>query len=293
MTTFRPHLATDVDLTKLKYPVIALVKYDGTRLLNIGGQAVGRSLKPFRNPEIQRLFGGPEFAGLDGELLCSDLDPLDPAQCRSTSSRTSAFNGGPGLVWRLFDDLTNPDEPYTARLQSARKRFAIGPIHLEFAQHRIIESEAELLAYEREVLDAGAEGLILRDPQGKHKNGRATVKEGSFLKLKRMSDAEGVVVGLQEAMENRNEATTNALGHTERSTHKANMVGKAMVGALLLEGGVIVGPGALTHDERSHYWANPHEIVGKTITYQHFAYGAKDKPRAPVFKSVRQAEDMS
>lgn len=293
MTMFRPNLACDVDLTKLKYPVIALVKYDGVRLLNIDGQAVGRSLKPFRNPEIQRLFGGPEFAGLDGELLCSDLGSLDPAQCRSTSSRTSAANGGPGLVWRLFDDLTNPNEPFMARLQSARKRFTLGPARLHMADHRVIENEAELLAYEREVLDVGAEGLILRSLDGKHKNGRATVKEGAYLRLKRFSDAEGRCVAVHEAMENRNEAVTNALGHTERSSHKSNMVGKAMVGAIELDGGIMVGPGAMTHEDRVTYWANPHEIVGKLVKYKHFAYGEKDKPRMPTFLSIRDEVDVS
>mgnify|MGYP006049321589 FL=1 len=293
MATFRPHLACDVDLAKIKYPVIALVKYDGVRMLNLDGQAVGRSLKPFRNPEIQQLFGGPEFAGLDGELLCSDLDPTDPAQCRSTSSRTSAANGGAGLVWYLFDDLTDPDKPYAARLNSARFSYLIGPVQLAQAEYRVIANEADLLAFEREVLAAGAEGLILRDPMGKHKNGRATVKEGAYMRLKRFSDAEGRCVAVHEAMHNGNEAVTNALGHTERSSHKSNLTGKAMVGAIELDGGIMVGPGAMTHEDRVTYWANRHEIVGKLVKYKHFAYGEKAKPRMPTFLSIRDEVDVS
>lgn len=292
MTMFRPMLACDVDLKKLKYPVIAFVKYDGVRMLNIDGQAVGRSLKPFRNPEIQRLFGGPEFAGLDGELLCSDLDPLDTAQCRSTSSRTSAANGGHGLVWRVFDDLTNPDAPYAARLQSARHRFALGPVQLHMADYRVVENEAELLAYEREVLEAGAEGLILRDPHGKHKNGRSTAT-GGYLRLKRWTDEEFRCVGLEEAQHNGNEATTNALGHTERSSHKANLYGKGMVGAILLEGGLKCGPGTLTHAERTAYWQAPETIVGKLVKVKHLGYGQKDALRMPTFLSIRDEVDVS
>lgn len=293
MTTFRPQLACDADLAKIKYPVIALVKFDGVRLLNIDGQAVGRSLKPFRNPEIQRLFGGPEFAGLDGELLCSDLGSLDPAQCRSTSSRTSAAKGGSGLVWYLFDDLTDPDKPYVERLDSARFRRVIGPVQLAMAEYRVIANEAELLAYEREVLADGAEGLILRDPMGKHKNGRATVKEGAYLRLKRFSDAEGRCVAVHEAMHNGNAAVTNALGHTERSSHKSNLTGKAMVGAIELDGGIMVGPGVMTHEDRVTYWANQHAIVGKLVKYKHFAHGEKDKPRMPTFLSIRDEVDVS
>ena len=41
MTQFKPHLACDADLTKLKFPLWAMRKIDGVRMLNIEGKAVG------------------------------------------------------------------------------------------------------------------------------------------------------------------------------------------------------------------------------------------------------------
>ena len=52
---------------------------------------------------------------------------------------------------------------------------------------------------------------------------------------------------------------------------------------------ITVSPGELDHAERRHFFVNPQEIVGKTIT---FKKGVKTLPRFPTFKNIRSAEDM-
>jgi DNA ligase-1 len=157
-------------------------------------------------------------------------------------------------------------------------------------------------------LEEGYEGSVICDPLGIHKQGRSTVREGGKLRIKRFVDAEAVVIGVTEGETNLNEAKINELGLTERSTHQANMVPNGMVGTLTCQaladiedkGGLLiakgqevtVSAGRLTADERRHYLANPAEIVGRTIKFQFFPKGIKDKPRFPTFQSFRAPEDM-
>jgi DNA ligase-1 len=161
----------------------------------------------------------------------------------------------------------------------------------------IIHSVAELDALYEKFLEEGYEGIIIRKPEGKHKNGRCTVKEGNYLRDKPTCDAEGVCIRLEEAYENQNEAKVNELGYTERSTHQENMVPKGMIGALWLltpEGKEIkVGAGKLKHEERKYYWENPDEIIGQIVKYAFLGFGEFNAPRQARFISFRAEEDMS
>src|SRR5690606_5448014 len=77
---------------------------------------------------------------------------------------------------------------------------------LEEHEFVICHTPQEVLEYETHCLKMGYEGLILRNPDAPYKFGRSTLKEGSLLKLKRYEDAEAIVVSLEEAMHNDNEA---------------------------------------------------------------------------------------
>ena len=70
----------------------------------------------------------------------------------------------------------------------------------------------------------GGEGLILRNPDGMYKYGRSTPKEQLSIKLKFFEQDEFEVVGFEERYTNTNEATTNELGYTSRSSHKSNLL---------------------------------------------------------------------
>jgi DNA ligase-1 len=169
----------------------------------------------------------------------------------------------------------------------------------------------DLLRFETEALDAGYEGVIFRSPDGLHKNGRATVKGGTYMRIKRFIDFEGTIVGFTEAMENTNEAKTNELGRTERSTHQANMVPKGMIGNITLKAlkdvkdpftkqvliakdqEVLCGAGSMTHEDRIRFWNAPSLLVGQVGKAKFFPKGQKDKPRFPIYQGVRATEDMS
>ena len=307
----KPMLAETWDEGKQRFPVIAQPKIDGVRALNLTGTLTGRSLKKFKNKYVTSMFSHSILLGLDGEMAAEH--ECHPDLCRLTTSALGRIEGKPYVLWHLFDYVTHETRsmPYSKRLQALRDRVAyIGHLRPELAQHlRIVRSNecahsSVLEHFDSKWSEEGYEGTILRDPYGAYKDGRSTVREGGLLRIKRFVDSEAVVLSVTEGETNLNEAKTNALGQTERSTHQANMVANGMVGTLTCRALANCGPikagdtitvaaGRMTHAERQHYMALPNAIIGKTIKYKTFEHGAKDKLRFPTFQSIRLPEDMS
>lgn len=301
---FKPHLADDVDLDKLDFPVILMKKYDGVRALVPEGKAVGRSLKQYKNKLMTSTLSHSLLSGFDMEVIGTYEN--DPDLCRHTTSLVNTIEGSLPPVVKVFDYLTEETKSlgYSERMSALSthlfvndKFFRDFPVKVEVPEMYYCENVDQLNKFYTEALESNYEGVIIRKIDGSHKNGRCTIKEGNYLRLKPTGDAEGVVVRLEEAYENQNAAKTNELGHTERSTHQENMVAKGMIGALwlrLADGSEVkVGAGKLNHEERKFYWENPCEIIGKLVKYAFLATGQKDKPRHPRFISFRCAEDMS
>ena len=297
-------LACDANLDKLDklpYPVVVQPKIDGVRGRVLGGQLIARSMKSHVNRHIRMKFGIPELEGMDFEMTLGS-DPAAPDLCRLTSGAARRAEGFPDIHIWVFDILPqHPDEGYSARRDRLRELLwdASGPLQakLHLVPCFIATNPETLLAYEEMALAQGYEGIIIRDPFGKYKEGRSTVKEAGLLRIKRFVEEEAEVIELIEAMQNCNEAKTNELGHSERSTHKENMVPKGMLGMIRCrdiktQKIIDVGPGTLTHAERKHYWENPSELLKATIKYKKFPVGEKDKPRFPTFVCIRNVEDM-
>lgn len=287
----KPLLAVEADMSILTFPKLASIKLDGIRCLIIEGQAVTRSLKPIPNEHIRAALSRPEFNGLDGEILCADA--TDPDCYRKTNSAVMSHSGTPEFVFWVFDKHDHP-LPFAHRIGYVLDlaRGGAFPPTIKVLDHHPIHSAADLETYEAAAVDAGHEGVMLRDPAGAYKHGRSTAKEQILLKVKRFMDSEAEVIGVQEEMENRNEAKTDALGHTERSTCRDGLVGKGSMGALLVRDRTTnvefsVGSG-FTRADREAQWP-----TGTIIKYKSFAVGVKDKPRFPIYLGRRAVEDMS
>lgn len=329
MKDFKPHLACDVDEDKLKFPVLIMPKIDGVRGLNITGRITGRSLKEFKNSFVAECFSHECFMGVDGELVLGEWNR--PGLCRETTgfvNRKTAREGKPtkslDFAWWAFDYLNTSTIhlPYVERLEALARAHATwfddgSTPNVHLVPWRLVYNLEELAAAEDAFLDDGFEGVIVRDPQGMHKSGRATTKLGAYLRIKRFVDFEGTVVGMTEAMENQNEAKTNELGRTERSTHQENMVPKGMVGNIdlkvlkdviyrgkvLIAAGEIatVGAGAMPHDQRKRVWeafvagdtTSEDWIMGEVGKAKFMAHGIKDKLRMATWLCLRSEEDMS
>jgi DNA ligase-1 len=288
--------ATLEDVNTINFPVLASPKLDGIRVLIIDGVAVSRNLKPIRNKYIQSILGHSKYNGLDGEILVGDFD--DKELFRKTSSGVMSEDGEPDFTYYVFDKF-DVDGPFVHRLARAGEVCGQTDTHpaLVLLEHVMIMNVKQLDEFEEETLAHGHEGVMLRNGMGVYKQGRSTMKEGILLKLKRFKQEEAVIIGFQERMHNANEAKTNALGETERSTHKENLVGRNDLGAILVRDlntsvEFSIGSG-FNDEERKKIWDNKDSYLGQIVTYKFFAYGEYDAPRFPVFKGFRDQSDMS
>lgn len=316
----KPMLAIDCgDVDSVVFPVIVSPKLDGVRAIISKGSVFSRTLKLIPNHNVQALLGNlPE--GLDGELLTGD--PCAPDVYRKTVSMVMSETAEiEGLVYHVFDI----QEAGTFAERFLHLVSIFGGLEnrdaLELVPQTQIENASRLSELETDYVEIGYEGVILRATHGPYKHGRSTVREGYLLKLKRFVDSEAEVIGVTELMHNGNEAKTNELGRTARSTHKANKTGMGVLGALSVRDvktGVEfeIGTG-FSARERGQLWADETNApttykcvdedgssidvpvlpsgtatVGRLAKYKYFAGGSKDKPRFPVFLGWRNLLDM-
>lgn len=303
---------TPPDGFKYRFPVLASPKLDGIRAIVRNGQLVSRSLKLIPNLHTQKLFGRPELEGLDGELIVGDATGRDANGddvMQRTTSGVMRIEGEPDVTFWVFDSVSAVH--FSGRLHNA-SLIAEGQPRVRTVPHVTISNQEELDCYEAACLGREFEGAMVRAPDGAYKQGRSTAKEGGLIKLKRFEDGEAWVVGFEERMHNGNEATTDELGHTKRSSHKENLVGRGDLGALVChlldpEGGRVkvldskgmyvnvefnIGTG-FTDAQRADIWARREELDGATVKFKSFtAAGVKVAPRFPVFVGWRHQDDM-
>lgn len=288
---FKPMLATDADLTKLRFPLLASPKLDGIRAVVRDGVVYSRSNKPIPNKYVQRLFA--DFEHFDGELIVGE--PTSKTVYRDTVSHVMSNDKTDFHVnFFVFDSVRDMGADYGNRLRWLAEA---GENNIGIVIHEQVEMRNldELLRYEEECLEDGYEGLILRDPGAPYKRGRSTVKEGYLLKMKRFSDFECEVIGFEERMHNGNEATTNELGRTKRSSHAAGKSGLGDLGALVVRtpDGIEFRVGTGFDDsERDRVWKDRDSYLGKLAKIKYFAVGMKTAPRHPVFLGWRDAADL-
>lgn len=263
-------------------PLFMSPKLDGIRCGVREGVAYGgRSGKPIKNKYIQSMLGTGNYNGLDGELIVGE--PSGENVYKNTYSGVSSIEGSPLFTYWLFDQFMTPNESYLERYKSL---YTFGCARV--LPQVMVSTWEDVLDFEEDLLAQGFEGGMLRRPGAPYKFGRATPKSLDLTKLKREEDVDVKIDSCYEAFENQNEATTNALGHTERSTHKENLVGKNTLGGFwVMYNGELTkcAPGKLDHKERQEIWdrwvANPDSVRGEYLKMRHFPYGADKKPRFP------------
>ena len=296
--TWKPMLASHCkDTSKLKFPVLVSKKLDGVRATVQGGRLLSRSLKPIPNANVQAMFKGlPE--GVDGELVYDS--PTSPTAYRDTVSIVmSDDKPADGIRLHVFDRFE--DKGFSTRIRHAEQvvnqQLTMEGNPVVFVQHSLVNSVEELDQYEADALADGNEGVMVRSLDGPYKQGRSSEREGYLLKLKRFSDMEAVVTGIEELLSNNNPAFRNELGRTARSSAKAGKVGDCRMGKLLVRGlnglyeGIDFEVGTGFDDaQRDEFWSNP--PIGQIAKIKYFAHGAKDKPRHPVWLGFRDERDM-
>jgi DNA ligase 1 len=291
----KPMLAATIDdVTTLRFPILCSQKLDGVRATVQDGRLLSRSLKPIPNTNVQELFAALP-GGLDGELVYGD--PTAANAYRQTVSRVmSDDKSADGVDYHVFDKIS--DLGFRDRLINASVAIEGNP-RCHLVQHVLIHTVEELEELEAAWLAAGHEGLMVRSLDGIYKHGRSSVREGILLKLKRFVDANFEIVGTYEELENTNNAFTNELGRTARSTAQAGKLRKGTLGGFELRGlegnfkGVQFRCGSgFDAAERESLWAGRDALVGQICKAKYFPSGAKSKPRHPIFLGLRSALDV-
>lgn len=295
MTDFKPMLAhsKSPDPESLDYPVLVQPKLDGIRAVVKDGRLLSRTLKPIPNRSIRAALEYAEYEGLDGELIVGD--PTEDECYRRTCSFVMAEDKTDEPWTFYIFDKHDYDAPVEHRVQ-ATQAWLESDEPIQPVPTTVVDDADQLADIEAIYLASGYEGGIIRIRGSAYKFGRSG-KRGPLLKLKRYIDYEAEVVGAVEELHNGNEATTNALGRTERSSHAENKTGKGTLGALevrALNGpheGVEfkVGTG-FTAALRAELWEDVEALVGRVAKIKSFPVGTKDRPRHPVWLGWRDLE---
>lgn len=292
----KPMLAAPIKNLPIRFPVIMSPKLDGIRCLKIGGKVLSRSLKPIPNEFIRTELEKALPEGADGEIMVGD-------RFQDVTSGVMSQKGEPDFTYWMFDLVTKLEQEYVDRIYvmegwakvNEDPRIKIVPTAVAYNLQQLDE-------YEEAVLTLGYEGVMIRDPEGPYKCGRATEKQGWLLKLKRFMDSEAVIVGFEERMHNTNEAKRNELGYLQRAHTKEGRVGLGTLGKLIVreigaagwekEFGIGTGEG-LDDATRKEIWERRDELKGQVVKYKYQPHGSKDAPRLPLFVGFRHKKDMS
>jgi len=289
--------AKTASLETLRYPLLASAKLDGIRATMIDGVLYSRTMKPIPNKAIQKFYGGMAYKlnGLDGELI---VGMHDNDVYRRTVSAVMSHEGDPtgDTIWWIFDKIDMDEKlGFKDRYEVIRGcLYTSCPAQVRCLGQNLVYDADQVVAAHTDFISAGHEGLILRDPLGAYKQGRSTTLEQGMIKVKMFNDSEAEVIGVVELMHNDNEATTNEIGLTKRSSHKANKRASGKMGALQVrdvDTNVVfeIGTG-FTDADRCEMWRSP--PIGRLVKYKYFAYGVKDRPRHPVFLGFRAKIDL-
>lgn len=303
----KPMLASPLENSKgeqmsfsdLKYPLMASIKLDGIRCLRVDGKTLSRSFKPIPNKYIQKRMNELNVNNLDGELVTYNEDG-SVRTFNEIQGDIMSEDGEPNFKFEIFDYMVMEDLHFQGRYQYLEVLFASGslPDFCKLVKHELILDENQLTSFEDQAVADGHEGIMTRSLEGRYKFGRATFKSQDLIKIKRFIDSEAIIIGFEEKLRNENEAETDELGHTKRSSAKAGLVAANTLGNFLVRDLVSnvefkIGTGIGLNDTlRKKIWDNKDLYLNKVITYSYQAVGLKDKPRIPSFKGFRHNEDM-
>lgn len=301
----KPMLATNVeDFDALKFPKLASAKLDGIRGTMHDGTVRSRSLKDIPNKFVQEKFKGL-VDGIDGEFIVGAAND-DPYK-RTVSVVMSDDKPADDVRFFAFDIQGRAGSRYASRYQELENMYGENGSfendgRVVVVPHIVVNNLDELLTFEKFVLEAGYEGVMLNDPNAFYKHGRASEKSAELLKVKRFVDAEARVLGCEPEMENQNVATTNELGRTARSSAKDGKVAKDTLGVFNVRSingrfdTILhdVAVSSLCHEDRKKLWQEYKQggVIGRILTYKYFEPGSDEKPRHPIFKGWRDSRDM-
>jgi DNA ligase-1 len=312
---FSPMLAPNetVNLHEIKYPLLASKKLDGIRCIFYYGKILSRSLKPIQNKQLREKFepilklSEQRNVILDGEIFSPELSfqtitsmvmTRDFADKRSIKKFGKTVEIPESLQFYCFDvlDEFNCSQPFALRcmlLNALLKSCTIKS--LQVVNQCFVENAGEVETLFAKVLSEGYEGLILRDPEGRYKCGRGTLKEGLIYKVKPFEtfDAQIIDVIQGTVVDENAERKVNELGRSVTSKKKEDrvLVEKASAFVVMHNERPLKVILSMTDEEKEDAWINRKKYIGRYIEYKAMEVGMKDLPRHPTMLRFRNDKD--
>lgn len=296
MKNFKPMLAPNkkVELKDMKFPLLVSYKLDGIRCIFKDGQMYSRALKQFPNIQLRKkflhlaAFSKQYNVILDGELLAKSISFNE----LSGLTRQLDKEIPKDLYFYCFDYIENNnfDIPFKSRIINLEKS-DVNPYDMKILPQVLLETSIGINILYEQALDWGCDGLILRDPNGRYKFGRGTIKEGLIYKMKPFQTFDAKIIGVIQATEVREgaEKKINELGRSVTSKKKDDriLIEKASAFLVMYEGKELKVTIAMTDEEKIDVWKNQKKYLGRMIEYKGMLVGAKDLPRHPVYIRMR------
>lgn len=167
---FRPMLPSPTIVANVKYPMYASLPPDGVRCIAMEGKLLRHNLKEFPPSFSEPFRRRPELDGFDGVMV-----------------NTSTTDHAVDLHFHVWDVAYALELPYTSRFTILANRWAKLPFDLHrmvsIVPQTLVRDEEGLMAFMQTALNAGSVQIILRDPEGPYKYGRATEREGFFMTI--------------------------------------------------------------------------------------------------------------
>jgi len=258
---FNIQLAKEEDIGKIKFPILAQLKYNGARVIALVQDGIvtlkSRGGHTFKFPDLENTLSYLPDCMIDGELTIGDSCNEDHTLV--SGMVTSAMRGGyiknDKLVYNIFDTMSiqefyNQDcrVIYNDRMINVLKLLKILkdlekelPAKVILARTTEVTNKSILLEIYNTLLEKGYEGLIL-----KHKDSKYTFKKNkTWIKMKATETADLTCVNYNE-------------GKDKYEGLIGSLVCQGLIGGKIIE----VSVAGLTDEARC---VDPQYYIGKVI----------------------------
>lgn len=283
----------------LRFPYLVSPKLDGIRAVIEDGTSYSNSGKALPSKQVQRLslflpdgldgewvYGNPTVEGCLEKTKSAVMSIDWPVELDPNELRFYVFDYAIGgkFIDRVVEYKDVPDRIWLIKLPQT-----------------MVYDEAHLDSFYEEAIRYGYEGLILKNPNGLYKHGRATEKQNLQWKMKPFGKElfEATIIGWYPLMEATIESHSNALGLAERSYSKEDKIAVELLGGWHVRDnktGVefsIGGGKGMTLKKRAEFYKLGDDMIGDVIQYTCMQYGEVDKPRHPQYRAYRSRLDMT
>jgi len=298
---FKPFKAPNevIELKDIKFPQIVSYKLDGFRCIFKDGEMFTSALKHFRNIHLLKRFEHlaklslKDNIILDGELRAKSLSFND----LSGIIRSDEQGVPEDLYFYCFDIIIAEDynKPFKSRIQDIAINCLDLPYLKNVAQLYLTDNTRIPELFKIAIEEEKCDGLILRNPEGRYKLGRGTIKEALIFKLKPYRTFDSKIIKVLQATEvdPSAEKKINELGRsvTSKKIGDRVLIEKASAFLVLHKGKELKVTIAMTDEEKTEVWENQKKYIGKMIEYKGMLVGSKDLPRHPVFLRFRPDKD--